>query len=41
MTNPTSPLAIVPVKSRAELRRFINLPWSIYRADPDWVPPLN
>lgn len=41
MTNPTSPLAVVPVKGRADLRRFIDLPWSIYRDDPDWVPPLK
>ena len=31
----------MPVKSRADLRRFIDLPWSIYRDDPDWVPPLK
>ena len=29
------------MKNRADLRRFINLPWSIYRDDPDWVPPLR
>ncbi len=31
----------MPARSRADLRRFINLPWSIYREDPDWVPPLK
>ena len=41
MTNPTSALVVVPVESRADLRRFIDLPWSIYRDDPDWVPPLR
>ena len=41
MTNRTSSPVVVPVESRADLRRFINLPWSIYRADPDWVPPLK
>ena len=41
MTKPTSSLVVVPVESRADLRRFINLPWSIYRDDPDWVPPLR
>jgi hypothetical protein len=28
------------VEGRRELRRFIRLPWSIYRDDPAWVPPL-
>lgn len=28
------------VDSKARLRDFIHLPWSIYRNDPDWVPPL-
>ncbi|WP_419950196.1 N-acetyltransferase [Candidatus Palauibacter sp.] len=41
MTNPASPLLVVPVESRADLRRFIDLPWSIYRGDPNWVPPLK
>ncbi len=34
------PLRVVPVEGRRELRRFIRLPWSIYRDDPAWVPPL-
>jgi hypothetical protein len=29
-----------PVRSRAELMRFIRLPWRIYRNEPLWVPPL-
>ena len=33
-------LQIKPVDSRQELRRFIQLPWSIYRDDPAWIPPL-
>ena len=41
MTNPASSLLVVPVESRADLRRFIDLPWTIYRGDPDWVPPLK
>ncbi len=28
------------VRSRADLRDFIRLPWHIYRGDRDWVPPL-
>lgn len=30
----------VPVNSRAGLDKFIKLPWSIYRDDPNWVAPL-
>ncbi len=41
MTSPASSVRVVPVESRADLKRFIDLPWSIYRGDPDWVPPLK
>ena len=34
------PLRVVPVEGRLGLRQFIRLPWSIYRDDPAWVPPL-
>ena len=34
------PIDIRPVRSRAELREFLRLPWQIYRGDRDWVPPL-
>jgi hypothetical protein len=33
-------LHIRPVRSRAEMRDFVRLPWQIYRGDRDWVPPL-
>ncbi len=29
-----------PVDTRAERKRFIRLPWRIYRDDPCWMPPL-
>jgi ribosomal protein S18 acetylase RimI-like enzyme len=29
------------VESRADLRRFIELPYRLYRNDPVWVPPLR
>ena len=29
-----------PVDTRAERKRFIQLPWRIYRDDPCWMPPL-
>jgi GNAT superfamily N-acetyltransferase len=29
-----------PVRSRRELHAFIRLPWQVYRASANWVPPL-
>lgn len=37
---PSESLRILPVENRATLRQFIRLPWSIYAADPMWIPPL-
>lgn len=31
---------IRPVRSRADQKAFVRLPWTIYRGDRDWVPPL-
>lgn len=31
---------VQPVEGRADLERFLRLPWRIYAADPLWVPPL-
>lgn len=31
---------ILPVRTVNERRAFIRLPWSVYRGDPNWVPPL-
>lgn len=28
------------VEGRGELRRFLRMPWEVYRDDPCWVPPL-
>lgn len=33
-------IEIRPVNSKKMLERFIRVPWSIYRDDPNWVPPL-
>jgi GNAT superfamily N-acetyltransferase len=33
-------LEVSPVRSRGELKRFIRLPWRIYRNEPRWIPPL-
>ncbi len=30
-----------PVRSAADWRTFIDLPWQLYRGDPHWVPPLR
>ena len=34
-------LEIRPVASRRDLRRFIALPWALYRNEPRWIPPLR
>lgn len=39
-TENNQDLKIVKVDNRAALKSFIILPWSIYRTDPVWVPPL-
>ncbi len=33
-------ITVSPVRSRADLRDFVRLPWRIYRGDDRWVPPL-
>ena len=35
-----NPIEVIPVAGRRDLKRFIRLPWEIYRRDPCWVPPL-
>ena len=30
-----------PVETRSDRRQFLDLPWSLYRGDPNWVPPLR
>lgn len=39
-STPQSPTEIRQVVSRADLNRFVKMPWPIYAADPHWVPPL-
>ena len=31
---------VTPVTTRAQQKQFINLPWTLYAGDPNWVPPL-
>ena len=33
-------IAIQPVETRGQQKRFIRLPWRIYADDPCWMPPL-
>lgn len=36
-----SPLRLDRVESKEDLRRFLELPWHIFRGNPFWVPPLK
>ncbi|MCE1165817.1 MAG: hypothetical protein LWX07_10495 [Bacteroidetes bacterium] len=33
-------IKILPVDNEVDKMRFIKFPWTIYRDDPNWVPPL-
>ena len=33
-------LEVISVKSKAELKKFVKLPWKIYKGNKCWVPPL-
>jgi GNAT superfamily N-acetyltransferase len=33
-------LEVRPVRSRADLNRFVKLPYRLYKGQPNWVPPL-
>lgn len=35
-----SPLEVRTVRDTRDKKQFVRLPWSIYRDDPVWVPPL-
>jgi ribosomal protein S18 acetylase RimI-like enzyme len=34
-------MPILTVQNRRDLRAFINLPYRLYRDDPNWIPPLR
>ena len=34
-------ITIRPVRNKADRRAFVNLPFRLYAADPNWVPPLK
>jgi hypothetical protein len=37
----TSPLTIRPIHSKADRKKFVDLPFCLYNDDPNWVPPLK
>ncbi len=36
-----SDVVVKPVSSRRDRRLFVDLPWTLYRGDPNWMPPLR
>src|SRR5688572_32541759 len=34
-------VALIPVSTRALLHQFVELPYTLYRHQPHWVPPLR
>lgn len=36
-----SDVVVTPVRSRRDRWSFVELPWSLYRNDPNWIPPLR
>jgi hypothetical protein len=36
-----NPINILPIRTKIELREFIDLPYQLYRHDPLWVAPLR
>jgi hypothetical protein len=34
-------VSVIPVQSRREMKTFIDLPWELYRDDPNWIPPVK
>jgi GNAT superfamily N-acetyltransferase len=36
-----SRLVVIPVTTLPQRKQFLELPWQIYRDDPNWIPPLR
>ena len=36
----TQPVAVRKVESKADFDTFLTFPWTLYKDDPIWVPPL-
>ncbi len=41
MSQKNSALTLKPVSTKQDLSTFIDLPWRLYRDDPNWRPPLK
>jgi hypothetical protein len=41
MIHFASDIVVRPVSCRREQRNFLNFPWTLYRNDPNWIPPLR
>ncbi|MCS7259079.1 MAG: hypothetical protein NZ601_06960 [candidate division WOR-3 bacterium] len=40
MSSVKKEIVVSEVKTKKDLSDFINLPWKIYKNDPNWIPPL-
>ncbi len=40
-TLTSTEIVVSPVITRKQRRQFVELPWNLYRNDPNWVPPLR
>src|SRR4029079_2475673 len=38
--SPAAHVLVSPVRARKQRKHFLMLPWSLYRDDSNWVPPL-
>ncbi|MDH3717742.1 MAG: N-acetyltransferase [Planctomycetota bacterium] len=38
---PLPELQVQPVTTRGQRKQFLEFPWSLYRDDPHWIPPLR
>ncbi|MBN1395529.1 MAG: GNAT family N-acetyltransferase [Pirellulales bacterium] len=36
-----SNITIQPVATRRQKKQFLEFPWTLYRGDPNWIPPLR
>ncbi|NIO43559.1 MAG: N-acetyltransferase, partial [Burkholderiales bacterium] len=36
----SAPLKVRPVRTKADKKAFVELPWKLYRDDANWVPQL-
>ena len=34
-------LIVKPVETKREQKQFVQFPWTLYRDDPHWIPPLK